>query len=223
VNVVSFVRGERVPFLSGVVFALGLGCTSAAPPAPIPDPGGPFHTSVPPQTSLDALTGAQFQELCGEVSAAQQAYLLTGINSEISCREVSLEDAVLLGADGSARTSPPQDGGVDGGAFLAACQADYRRCEQQSMQDLAPCGLIIYGCRETVELLSACLNEIANTNPIAACVKIPTCAEAAAAGTTRWDAGAIGCPQVDGGPSLPACARLQRECPGVLGSNNPWY
>jgi hypothetical protein len=223
VKLVSTVSCKGMSLVAAVVCVLGLGCTSSPPP-PIPDPGGPFHTSVPPNTTLDALTDTQFQELCGEVSAAQQAYLAGAVTSEGACRELGVEDAVRFGPDGSVRPSPlePGDGGADG-AFLSACQADYQGCEQQAMANPPPCGLILDGCGETVELLSACLNEIANTNPVATCVSVPSCAQVAAAGTLRYDAGNIGCQPSDGGPSLPACYRLQSHCPEALGTNNPWY
>ena len=208
-------------FVTGVVCVLGLGCESSPPPTPIPDPGSPFHTSVPPNTTLDALTGDQWQELCGEVSAAEKAYLVPGILAESTCRQISLEDGTVgLSVPGTG------DGGADGGSFLSVCQAAYENCEKEnSMAEPPSCGLDVSGCRATVELLSACLNEIANTNPVAACVTIPTCAEAAAAGTTRYDAGIVPlgtCPKSGGGPSLPACARLQPQCPGVLLSNDPY-
>jgi hypothetical protein len=219
-KVVPRVRWKRMSFVTGVACVLGLGCSSSTPPlAPIPDPGGPFHTSVPTDTRLDALTGDQWQELCGEVSAAEKAYLVSAISAESVCRELSFE-ILSVAADGG--VSPIA---ADAGSFLSACQARYDDCEQQNLTaSPPPCGLEVTGCGATVELLSACLNEIANTNPVAACVTLPTCAEAAAAGTTRSDAGSrpFGtCPN-DSKPSLPACARLQPQCPGVLLSNNPY-
>lgn len=183
------------------VIFLDLGCGSSSPPA-IPDPGGPFHTDVPPNTSLDALTDAQFQELCGEVSAANQAYLTGGIGNENTCRIMGLDTKASL-TDG---------GGADGGTFLSACQTAYDDCKQKATTyPPTACEVPGNGCAATVELLSACLNEIANTNPVAACVSVPTCAMAAATGSTAVDAGTP-C-TTGGGPSLPACDRLRQQCP----------
>ena len=209
-------RGELIVV---TVCLLSLGCgssASSAPPAPIPDPGGPFHTSVPPNTSLDALTNDQLKELCSEVSAGEQAYGLDGITWEDTCRTTGIEGADFTA--GNHLSAGTRDGGADDG-WLSACQAAYDDCETAPRHP-PPCGLPT-GCGATVELLSACLNEIANTDPVAACVTTPTCAMAAATPTTPWgDPGP--CPQLKattinptGGsvPSLPACVRLGQECP----------
>ena len=97
-------------------------------------------------------------------------------------------------------------GGADD-RWLSACQAAHDACET-TPRSPPPCGLPT-GCGATVELLSACLNEIANTDPVAACVTIPTCATAAAMPTTGES---FGCPTSGSGPSLPACVRLAQEC-----------
>ncbi len=107
---------------------------------------------------------------------------------------------------------------MDGGTFLSACEAAYDSCHQQA--DGNPgliCIVPIAGCSATVELLSACLNEIANSDPIATCVTDSTCAMAAATGSVFNDAGVGPC---FGGsqatvPSLPACDRLRQQCPNV--------
>lgn len=198
---------RRGPLIVLVVCLAGLGCGSSAPLAPIPDPGGPFHTNVPPNTTLDALTIDQSHELCSEVSAAEQAYLVPALSWESTCRVLGIE-AGNMSAGGT------QDGGADGGTFLSVCQAAYDNCEQKILNEPLPACELPSDCGATVELLSACLNEIANTDPVAACVTTPTCAMVAAVGsTTRYDAGSAFCPHNDGdGPSLPACVRLRQQC-----------
>jgi len=191
---------------STIVCLFGLGCGSPSPsaaPAPIPDPGGPFQTGVPANTTLDALTNDQSRELCSEVSAGEQAYGLDGIIREETCRSTGVEAAGLSAAT--------RDAGADG-PWLSACQAAYDDCETIHRTP-PPCELPTR-CGATVELLSACLNEIANSDPIAACVASPTCAMAAAGPTTT----SFGrCPIGGSGPSLPACVRLGQECPTTLG------
>jgi hypothetical protein len=191
----------------GVVWLLGPGCGSSTAPAPIPDPGGPFQTSVPPNTSLSALTIAQSQELCNEVSAAEQAYLAQAIIYESTCRMIGIEGANLS-------VNAARDGGADGGSWLSACQGAYDSCEKDQKDNLPVCELPP-GCGATVELLSACLNEIANTDPVATCLTTPTCAMFAAAGPTTPDAGISSCGS-GSGPPLLACARLQQQCPAAV-------
>jgi hypothetical protein len=188
----------------GALWLLGFGCGSSTPPAPIPDPGGPFHTKVPSDTTLDALTADQTQELCDEILVAERAYLSWAIVNELTCREGAIEAANLSAKE-------PRDGGAGDGAFLSACQNAYDYCEQNSASP--PLCQLPTSCGATVELLSACLNEIANTDPVTACVTTPTCAMFAA-GSTGLDAGASIC-QTGGGPPLPACARLWQQCPGA--------
>jgi hypothetical protein len=192
---------RRGKLVVGVVFILGAGCGSSAPPlAPIPDPGGPFQTSVPPNRTLDALTSEQYQELCNELAAAP--YLQQGLNREWTCRVEGIEFAnrTSLGIG---------DGGADGGSFLSVCQAAHDNCQQQPIFS-SPCSVPAH-CTATVELLSACVNELANTDPVATCLAIPSCAMVAATG--KADPISIGpCPN---GPS-PACTRLAQQCPGAL-------
>ena len=103
------------------------------------------------------------------------------------------------------------------------CQAAYDQCKQDlTATQTSPCvplSTAAYSkCGATVELLSACLNEIANTHPIAACVTTSTCATAADAGAKIYAGSRLNgvCLKSDGGPSLPACTRLQQECPQVI-------
>jgi hypothetical protein len=192
---------RRLLWSIAVVGFLDIGCGSSAPPlAPIPDPGGPFQTSVPPTTTLDALTNDQYQELCNELSAAP--YLESGLLRELTCRQGGIEvaNAASLGTG---------DGGADGGSFLSVCLAAHDKC-LQSLSSSSPCSLLP-GCTATVELLSACANELANTDPVATCLSVPSCAMVAATGT----AGVIATGPCPNGPS-PACTRLAQQCPGEL-------
>ena len=185
----------------GVVCLLHMGCGSSAPPlAPIPDPGGPFQTSVPPTTTLDALTSEQYQDLCNELAAAP--YLEPGLNREWSCR-VGGSEAANLASHGVG------DAGADGGSFLSVCQATHDKCQQRPIAS-SSC-FLGYGCTATVELLSACVNELANTDPVATCLSAPTCAMVAATGSQ----GVIATGPCPIGPS-PACTRLAQQCPVVL-------
>ena len=187
------------------------GCCSSAPQA-ISDPGGPFKTSVPANTSLGALTADQAQELCMDFQTADHSYLITGVTSEETCRDIAFE---LVGTPVTYGTN---DGGTDGGSFLSACEDAYDQCKQHAASRPGlVCFFPISGCGATVELFSACMNEIANSDPIATCVTTPTCAAAAAAGTLLVDAGGSGpaCITGQGEPPLPACDRLSQECPNV--------
>jgi hypothetical protein len=202
--------------LVGVVCLIGLGCESSTPLAPIPDPGGPFQSSVPPETPIDKLTVAQYEELCSKAGGAP--YLNDGLVVELTCRQQGLEVAWNLPLDGGSG-----DGGADGGgSFLSACQADYDNCIQQLSGGATACGIPVYTCTATVELLTACFNEIANSDPAAACLTTPSCAMAVAAGTTTPDAGFIPIGACPNGPPRPACKRLAQQCPGALIDYDPY-
>jgi hypothetical protein len=194
-----------------VVVVVSVGCGSSSPPPAIQDPGGPFHTNVPSGASLGTLTTAQAQELCTEFAAADQSYLISATTAESTCRIAGLEGG------GSPPSPSAPDGGADGGTFLSACQAAYDSCHQQLADNPGlTCIVPIAGCNATVELLSACLNEIANGDPIATCVTVPTCATAAATGSVAVS-GVGPCSGVSdaAGPPLPACDRLWQQCPNV--------
>jgi len=200
-NVVWRQHWRRGPLVVGVVSILGVGCGSSAPPlAPIPDPGGPFQTSLPPNTTLDALTSEQYQDLCNELAAAP--YLEPGLARELTCREEGVEAANLVSLGIG-------DAGADGGSFLSVCQAAHDKCQQQPILS-SPCTVPAY-CTATVELLSACVNELANTDPLATCLSAPTCAMVAATGSD----GVIATGPCPNGPS-PACTRLEQQCPGAV-------
>ena len=202
---------ERVPTDSAVLFGLLLvmSCNSSAPAA-IPDPGGPFHTNVAPDTTLGSLTNDQTAELCVELEVANQAYLLDAVNAEVQCRS----GAVGV-TEAAARYDESHDGGADGGSLLSACQSSYDRCQRDDATSV--CLVPVSGCGATVELLSACINEIANADPLARCVNVPTCDQAADSGwTTETNAGSGPCFGSGSAPPLPACERLTSQCPNIL-------
>ena len=184
----------RVGLVALLLIAAGAtwGCSCDAP-APIPDPGGPFHTNVAANKSLSSLTDGEVQDLCTAILIADKSFLIDAITTEEVCR-----------GDSVSRT----DAGAE---FLTACQAAYDNCKGDlaSGHGALGCPLPALGCNATVDLVSACLNELAATNPVSTCVHLPTC-EAAAN------------PPFDGGtrdlsnlPARPACDRLGQECPDV--------
>jgi hypothetical protein len=200
----------------GVVAAglCSVACGSSAPA--IPDPGGPFHTDVPVNTRLEALTLDQAAELCGEFFAADPAYLITAVNTEIGCRSgaVGVSEAWVKSRDGGV---PILDGGADGGSFLSVCEAQYSSCKQEVHVGVS-CVIPAPSCPATVELFSACLNEIAGSDPVARCVTVPTCATVAAEGLSAADRGVAPnpCWGLEGGQlALPACVRLHQQCPNI--------
>jgi hypothetical protein len=172
------------------------GC-SREPAAPIPDPGGPFHTGVAANKALGALTAGEVQELCREISNAEASFLNGAVATEETCRGFSVDF-------------------TDAGAgFLTACQATYDTCRRQSAGNdgALQCPLPAPGCNAPVELVSACFNEMAGTDPISTCVRQPTCDEAAGS-TPLVDAGT---PDLSHLPSMiPACERLLQDCPTVV-------
>lgn len=196
---------RRRAWIAGGGLAFILGCSSSPPP-PIPDPGGPFHTDVSPGATLGALAADQAEALCVQLAVANQSYLRAAVESEAACRGGAVGITTA-----AARQQELLDGGVDAGGLLSVCQKTYDGCRR----DLSsPCIVPAPGCAATVELLSACLNEIANSDPLAKCVTTPTCGEAADAGWTPA-AGAGPCGAAPNAPSLPACARLFSQCPDL--------
>lgn len=208
--------GAAAAWMSGfAACAFGLGCGSSASPA-IPDPGGPFHTNVPPDTTLGALTIDQAQELCTEFFAADHAYLITAVDTEAACRYGSLgvAEAWSNSRDGGASFDA---GGDDGGSVSSVCQSLYDTCERDRANAVGlSCVVPAAGCGATVELFSACLNEIAGSDPVGRCVTTPICGTDA--GATAFDASVTpnSCLGLASGePAMPACDRLERQCPNI--------
>lgn len=183
----------RVGLVALLLIAAGAtgGCPRDAPP-PIPDPGGPFHTNVAANKSLSSLTDGEVQDLCTAILIADQSFLLEAITSEEVCR-----------GDSVYRTDA-------GAGFLTACQTAYDNCKGDLASSHAiGCPLPAPGCNATVELVSACLNELAATNPVSTCVGLPTCEQAA---NPPFDAGTRDLSNL---PPRPACDRLGQECPDL--------
>jgi hypothetical protein len=193
----------RTPDLMSLALVLSLGavaCGSAAP-APIPDPGGPFQTAVPSTKSLSALNAGEVQQLCSDFATTDRAFLSTAVARETACRVTSTDSARHASA-----------GGTDAGTFLTLCQASYDSCQQEgtALLEAVSCPLpAAAGCNATVELLSACINEIATVNWIARCVTVLSCDMAA---TNESPADAASQTPSDLPPE-PACDRLAQQCP----------
>ena len=172
------------------------------PPSPIPAVRF-TRTSRPARASTPSRTPST-KSFATTSQRRIRATWVTWISAETTCRVHGLEAA-----------GSPTSGGADAGSFLSACQAAYESCKQKNATYLPPaCKVPPSGCTATVELLSACLNEIGNSDPITACVTEPTCTAAAATGSKGLDAGVSPCDIIaNSGPSLPACDRLQQQCP----------
>lgn len=209
---------------------------ASAGPA-VPDPGGPFQTSVPSDALLDSLSLVQSDTLCRDMANAYYGFLLGAVQRQNSCRLQVTE--TIVGADAS--TAEP------------LCLAFYNECldAEPPLEPSFICPLTLPGfepgsgspplqCTATVEDLSACLNEIAALDPIGRCVTAPGCdagdspdAEAADAFSGEaldafpgegLDAFAVpadaspGEAGLDAAPPIsatPACERLARICPVV--------
>lgn len=189
---------RQVPILGVVAAACG-----STPAAPIPDPGGPFQTTVPDTETISKLTASDAQQLCKDLTMAYGTFLTGGLTAETTCRIAGIE---------AAATST--DGGTyqeDAGTYQANCQATYETCKQELSS--APvdyfCPLPAANCHATVELLSACLNEIAAGEPSQMCIGVPTCnmISEGQPGTRTPQ------PELADLPPLPACVRLYQQCP----------
>ena len=216
----DFIRSLSI--LAFVVLVAGVACGSPME-TPIPDPGGPFHTNVSASKTLGSLTADETSELCNDLKGADSAFLLTAAVSQEVCLQNGYAAASLIDAgsgpvdSGAADAADPGGGPVDSGAadasvYQRACQSEYNRCLADVMKSpqLFDCPLPVEGCSATVELLSACLNEIAAADPISLCTGTQGCSAAAAVETALPAS-----PNIASLPPTPACGRLTRECPTV--------
>jgi len=225
------------PACALLVTALSVGCRSvddqtsaddaSAGPA-VPDPGGPFQTSVPSDASLESLSLVESDTLCRDLANAYYAFLLGAVQAQTTCRQLVTEDLF----------------GIDASTEGALCSGLYEEClDAEPPPDPSfTCPLTLPGfeptsgppppgsppleCTATVEDLSACLNEIAALDPIGRCVTAPGCdaggspdGEAVDAFTpTEGPADAFTGDGLDAAPptsAMPACERLSRICPVV--------
>jgi hypothetical protein len=205
-----------------VLLLAGGACGSSAP-APIPDPGGPFHTNVSANKTLGSLTSDETLELCNDLHAADGTFLVRAYATQVTCllngyAAASLVDAGTGSVDsGTANAADAGFGQVDGGAangtiYQRACQSEYDSCVATLMNggDLFSCPLPAPGCSASVELLSACLNEVAAADPISLCTGTEGCSAASAVEAVLPTP-----PKSASLPPTPACARLTQECPTV--------
>lgn len=177
-----------------------LGCSSpsaANDGPPVPDPGGPFSSSVPSARRIDSLTLVESDVLCREIANAYYAFLQGAIETANVCGETATTV--------SSEQFQQSDGGVDASAL---CTMAYERCAG-SQPTAAPffCPVPAPGsgsqaCDATVEDLSACLNETAALDPVGMCRTSPGCPGDASVYTDARSR-----------PATPACDRLRRICP----------
>lgn len=189
-----------LPILAVVAAACG-----STPEAPIPDPGGPFQTTVPATEVISKLSIADANQLCNDLTVAYRTFLSGGLVTEETCRNIGIEAAVRS-----------TDGGTfqeDAGTYQANCQAAYDQCQRQQIADpLAySCPAPVPGCNATVELLSACLNEIAAAEPLRLCIEPPSC-DMISEGQTITPTTP---PKLADLPPTPACDRFNRQCPSM--------
>lgn len=158
-------------------------------------------------TSVDGdhlqVSATEAQQLCSDLTAAYKTFLGGTVGAESTCR--------IFGAEAAAQ---PADGGTlqnDGGTPQANCQAAYDNCKQELSGTPVGyyCPLPATNCNATVEILSACLNEIAAGEPIEMCIGLPTCAMITPGETVTQTPP----PKASDLPPLPACLRLYQQCP----------
>lgn len=192
---------------------------ASAGPA-VPDPGGPFQTTVPSDASLAGLGLVESDTLCRDLANAYYAFLLGAVQTQNNCRQLVAGN--IIGTDASTED--------------AVCLGFYAECldAEPPLEASFICPFTLPGfepnsgspplqCTATVEDLSACLNEIAALDPIGRCVTAPVCDAGASTDAEAVDAfaeAADGFPgeAPDAAPPIsatPACERLARICPVV--------
>jgi hypothetical protein len=208
--------------LAFVVLATGGGCGSSVQ-TPIPDPGGPFHTNVAGNRTLGSLTVDEVAQLCNDLQSADRAFLTTAAVYQETCLEFGYEAAFAVDAGtapidsggpeaADAGTGPVDGGSPDANVYQRVCQREYDHCLSQQTGSVGlSCPLPVPGCSATVELASACLNEIAAADPISLCTGNQGCGAASAIEPVLPTP-----PKIADLPSTPACDRLQKECSTVF-------
>ncbi len=195
-------RTRRIAWLSfGLLLAVvACGASGNNPAAPVdagaavPDPGGPFMTSVAPDAPLASLDLIEGDILCRDLTAAFYGFLDGAVEQDTLCRQSAGETAADVTF------------GLDGGSDAAGiCTSLYGPCVENNLL-ISPFFCPFpdpsnMPCTATVSDLSACLNEIASFDPVDACVKVPAC-----------DGGLVDA-AAPSPASLPACERLNRICP----------
>jgi hypothetical protein len=189
----------------------GAGACGSTPQAPIPDPGGPFQTTVPASETISKLTASEAQQLCSDLTVAYQTFLGGAVDTEVTCRTSGVEAAAQSIRAGVYQEDAGADQ-KDAGSYQGTCQAAYDNCKQElSGTPGGYCPLAAIGCNATVELLSACLNEIAAGEPIQMCIGLPTCDMISEDQPVTQTPP----PKMSDLPRLAACVRLSQQCPSM--------
>jgi hypothetical protein len=166
----------------------------------VPDPGGPFSTTVPANKPIGSLGLVEVDTLCRDVAKAYYSFLNGAVKIDSRCRV----SASLLAQE---EQSDPL---LDGGGFT--CDQAYDECvHAEPPTEPFMCWIPIPSdlpvpqqCDATVGDVSACINEIGALDPLGACVTGPACDGGTATASAPPPASA-----------LPACARLYRICPAL--------
>ncbi len=164
---------------------------------PIADPGGPFVTTVPPDSPLAGLDLIDGDTLCRDLATAYYSFLDGAFEQETLCRRSAVETSTEIFE---------LDAGPEGfDAAPGLCASLYGTCIQSD-----PASSVFFcplpappdmPCSATVSDLSACLNEIASFDPVNTCVMVPACD------------GGLSDAAAPSPSSLPACERLMQICP----------
>ncbi len=197
-------RTMSAPVRAGVAAVLlcgFVGCGSSDAPAsndgpPVPDPGGPFKASIASSLRIDTLTLAESDTLCRDIADAYYGFLAGAITTANVCGATAVTT--------TSETSGLSDGGLDAGGVCSTVYAECARMEPPAGPFFCPIpspGHVPQPCDATVGDLSACLNELAASDPVAACRTSPTC-----------DAGAQTDVDAQPHPAAPACDRVRRIC-----------
>ena len=178
---------------------LGLTLLGALPAACGAGSGELFQTSIPGNTPLGALSGAQATELCNaETRFAQQSSLEMD-----ACREAAFLTAAL-----AASFSPD----MTDADLQSACTAAYTSClhPDGGAGATQSCTAPPANCTATVSDLATCLDdEAAATRALAA--RLPDCGSITRASLTANDGGTA-----SSATSQPAaCQTLQQKCSGA--------
>ncbi len=210
----------RRAFLGAVLVAI-TGCSTSPSRSeidggpPVPDPGGPFTTTVGANRPISALDPVEADTLCRDFGAAYRSFLGGAVATQNNCNSIATEVTrdSEFGFDGGFDAGP-----LDAGAL---CSDLYDACANAEPPfSLFECPIPIprtetQTCDATVEDVSACLNEVAAAHPLGVCVHSPGC------DAMPWLDASLSASSMDAmappASAFPACQRLMEICPVVAG------